>query len=277
MTGQVQYPNGTIDPHVCHTSCELLDAGTLSSWLSEIKTWMDSNPNDVVTILLVNGAGATASELASAYTRSGLSDYAYMPASSAATTTWPTLQELISNGTRAMNFVATLADNTGATYLMNEFDYIFENDYDNSEVSDFSCDVNRPSNLANDTSTAISSGYMPLMNHFLYENQLFGIQSPNESYANVTNGASGAGNLASAAATCASTYGKAPNFLLVDFTNMGPAIDTVDSLNGVSNPTGRTTLPTAALSETSAAAILLPGSSSLWMSLGAALLVVLSL
>ena len=118
---------------------------------------------------------------------------------------------------------------------------------------------------------------MPFMNHFLYENQLFGIQSPNESYANVTNGARGTGNLASAAATCASTYGKAPNFLLVDFTNMGPAIDTVDNLNGISNPTGRTTLPTEALSETSAASNSLSRPSSFWMGLGAALLVVLSL
>ena len=32
--------------HLCHSSCELLDAGKLSSWLSEIKTWLDKNKND---------------------------------------------------------------------------------------------------------------------------------------------------------------------------------------------------------------------------------------
>ncbi|EME45243.1 hypothetical protein DOTSEDRAFT_61803 [Dothistroma septosporum NZE10] len=256
VTGQVQYINGTTDLHVCHTSCELLDAGPLSSWLAETKTWMDGIPNDVVTILLVNGAGAT---------NSGLSGLAYKPANSIATIMWPTLQSLVNNGTRAVKFVATLAGKSGATYLMNEFDYIFENNYDNSGPRDFSCDDNRPSNLANETSTVISSGYMPLMKHFLYKNQLFDIQSQMSR------------NLASAAATCASKYGKAPTFLLFDSTNMGPAIAIVVGLNGVSNAIGRTRLPTEALSETSAAAVLLPQSSSLSLSLGAALLVVLSL
>jgi hypothetical protein len=32
--------------HLCHTSCELLDAGTLESWLREIKTWLDQNPHE---------------------------------------------------------------------------------------------------------------------------------------------------------------------------------------------------------------------------------------
>lgn len=118
LTAQVQTPTDSTALHVCHTSCALLDAGTLSSWLSEIKTWMDANPNDVVTILLVNGADATASALAEAYTNSSLADLAYTPSSLAATDSWPTLSALIGNGTRAMNFVATLDDNTAAPYLM---------------------------------------------------------------------------------------------------------------------------------------------------------------
>ena len=174
VTAQIQNPSDSTALHVCHTSCILLDAGTLESWLAEIKTWMDANPNEVVTILIVNGASATASEIAAAYTSSGMDSYAYTPANTTAHSGWPTLQTLISAGTRAMNFVADLNDNTGATYLMNEFTYIFENDYDNSSPSDFSCNVNRPTSLANQTATAISAGYMSLMNHFLYENQLFG-------------------------------------------------------------------------------------------------------
>lgn len=118
LTAQVQTPSDSTALHVCHSSCALLDAGTLSGWLSEIKTWMDSNPNDVVTILLVNGAGASASALAQAYTNSSMTDLSYTPSASGATESWPTLNSLISNGTRAMNFVATLDDNTAAPYLM---------------------------------------------------------------------------------------------------------------------------------------------------------------
>lgn len=95
-----------------------MDAGSLSDWLEEIRTWLDSNANDVVTVLLVNGADASASDLASAYTSSGLDQYSYTPSTSGATDTWPTLESLISNGTRAMNFVATLDDNSAAPYLM---------------------------------------------------------------------------------------------------------------------------------------------------------------
>lgn len=118
LTAQVQTPSDSSALHLCHSSCSLLDAGPLSNWLSEIKTWMDSNPNDVVTILLVNGAAASASALAEAYTISGMADLAYTPSSPAATETWPTLSSLISKGTRAMNFVATVDDNTAAPYLM---------------------------------------------------------------------------------------------------------------------------------------------------------------
>lgn len=155
VSAQVQTPNDTSsDLHVCHTSCSLLDAGTLESWLTEIKTWMDANPNDVVTILLVNGASASASELGAAYTASGMDQYAYTPTNTTAHSDWPTLQTLISAGTRSMNFVASLSDNAAATYLMNEFTYLVENDYDNSAPTDFSCQVSRPSSLANQAATA---------------------------------------------------------------------------------------------------------------------------
>lgn len=32
--------------HLCHSTCSLLDSGKLSTWLSEIKDWLDSNPNE---------------------------------------------------------------------------------------------------------------------------------------------------------------------------------------------------------------------------------------
>lgn len=103
------------------------------------------------------------------------------------------------------------------------------------------------------------------MNHFLYENQAFGIQSPNESYIETTNAprGGGAGNLGDHAATCASSYGKAPTFMLVDFFNVGPAIDVADNLNGIS-PTGRTQVSAAILSETSSAMSAVRTNSLLW-------------
>lgn len=247
LTGQVHNNNGSL--HMCHSSCALLDAGTLSDWLSEIKTWMDGNPNEVVTVLLVNSDDSSASALASAYTTAGITSYAYTPTSTTASSEWPTLQTLISSGKRLMNFVASLDDNSAAPYLMDEFTYIFENNYDNTSPSSFSCAANRPSTVT--TSSALQKNMMPLMNHFLYQtSNLFGttIESPDLGNISTTNSASGdTGALGTSATECTTTYGRAPTYLLVDFFNVGPAIETADKLNGITSPVGRTNVSVAAV------------------------------
>ena len=167
LTAQVQLADSSgSELHVCHSECDLLDAGTLSSWLTEVSTWLDSNPNEVVTVLLVNGASASGSDIAAAYQSAGIStDLTYTPTGSSSTSQrWPTLQSMISSGTRLVNFVDSI-DNTGPSFLMPQYNYIFENNYDVTTPSGFSCDANRPENL--DTSQAVSNNMMPLMNHFL--------------------------------------------------------------------------------------------------------------
>ena len=44
VSGQVHKSDS--EWHLCHTKCELLDAGKLSTWLGHIKDWLDQNPND---------------------------------------------------------------------------------------------------------------------------------------------------------------------------------------------------------------------------------------
>ncbi|KAI8938285.1 hypothetical protein NX059_005944 [Plenodomus lindquistii] len=238
--------------HLCHSSCDLLDAGSLTSWLTEIKTWMDANTNDVVTVLLVNSDAASASDLGSQFSSSGIDKLAYSPPSpSTIPTTWPTLDTLIGNNTRLMTFVASLSEPSPEhPYLMDEFTFMFENNFENINPSNYSCTPNRPTGLGTPAAAA-ESGRMFLMNHFLYENQLFGIQSPNETYANVTNAQTGYGSLGESVKNCTGVYGKPPSFVLVDFFNVGPAIASVDAANGVSDATGRRQLSTAAVTEES--------------------------
>lgn len=250
LTAQVHNNSGSWD--LCHTSCDLLSAGTLTSWLTEIKDWLDSNANEVVTILLVNSDDATAAELGAQYSAAHIESYAYEPDFSSAPSEWPTLQTLINNGTRLINFVADVTADSDYPYLLDEWTYIFENNYDNSDASNFSCTANRPSSVDGDTAAALKQNLMPLMNHFLYTTELLGIEEPDVSAVNVTNAPSGGtGNLGDAAAGCASTYGQAPTYLLVDFFNVGPAISTADTLNGVTDPVGRTNVSTALLSSSS--------------------------
>ena len=235
--------------HLCHSSCSLLDAGSLESWLSEIKTWMDANTNDVVTILLVNSDNATPANLGAQFTAAGIDKYAYTPPSTTTIPqTWPTLDTLIGNNTRLMTFVASLSQTSSDyPYLMDEFTFIFENSYDTSSPSNYSCNPDRPTSLGT-ASAALSSGRMFLMNHFLYESSSF-IQSPNETYANVTNAQTGLGSLGESVKQCTGVYGKPPNFVLVDFFNVGPAIASVDAANGVTSATGRKNISTAALTQ----------------------------
>ena len=228
---------------LCHSTCDLLDAGSLVSWLTSIKTWMDAHPSEVVTILLVNSDNATPAQLGAQFSSSGLDKLAYVPPStSSVPRTWPTLQSLINNGTRLMTFVASLKEPSAQyPYLMDEFTFIFENDFENESPSNYSCTPNRPTGLTESS----TGGRMFLMNHFLYSTQIFGIQQPNDTYVNVTNAGSGLGSLGTALQNCSGVYGKAPQFVLVDFFNVGPAIASVDRVNGVSGAVGRKSVTTA--------------------------------
>ena len=249
VTAQVHNSNN--EWHLCHTSCDLLDAGLLKDWLVEIKTWMDANPNDVVTILLVNSDHATPTQLSSEFVQSGIAPYGYVPPSDTTPPSngvWPTLQELITLKQRLMVFVASFNGETytpGQYYLMDEFAFIFENPFENNNASQFTCTANRPSAYKDNTQAAISSGRMSLVNHFLYTSTgLFDIDIPNVDAVNQTNSpGSAVGNLGYSANACQQEYGKQPTFLLVDFFDQGPAIATVDTLNGVTSPVGRTQPP----------------------------------
>lgn len=201
----------------------------------------------MVTVLLVNSDSASPSELSSYFEAANVTSYAYTPPiTTTAIATWPTLESLIANGTRLMTFVASLdpSTNTAAPYLMDEFTFIWENPYDVTSLSNFSCVPERPSAVDGNIEAAVSSGRMALMNHFLGEEQSFGIEVPDIDNITITNAPSGStGNLGGTAANCTALWGKPPTYILVDFFDQGPAISTVDKLNGIT-PLGRTS-PTA--------------------------------
>ena len=256
LTAQVH--NNNESWHLCHTSCSLLDAGLLSAWLSKIKAWMDMNPHDVVTLLLVNSDNASSEDLNTEFEAANITSYAYTPPSTTtALETWPTLQELIANSTRLVTFVASLAPatNTVAPYLLEEFTFVFENPYNVTSLSNFSCVADRPPTLQGQTAAAISSGRLPLVNHFLDTNVgIAGVDVPDTSNITTTNGQSGIGSLGEAASDCSAAYGKAPAFLLVDFFDEGSAISIVNSLNGIqASNTGQTQPATTAISSSGAA------------------------
>jgi hypothetical protein len=238
--------------HLCHTSCGLFDVGTFQTWLWEIHLWMAANPNEVITLVLVNMDGINAVELETEYARADIAHFGYVPEninhapapSSEFKKTWPTLGEMIDKGSRLVTFVQPLnPDPMNAPYLLNEFDFVWENPYDVRNATDFACKPDRPSNTTT-VDQERDSGKLMLMNHMLYWQQAMGIEVPDIRNINNTNSWDSTGGLGKHMTQCGQIVAKQPTFVLVDFFNVGPAIKAVDIFNGVDNPVGRKNVTT---------------------------------
>ena len=67
--------------HFCHTSCALFDGGTVEAYLDKVKTFLDANPNEVLTLLFTNPEGLSLPDVWDPpFQASGVADLAYVPA-----------------------------------------------------------------------------------------------------------------------------------------------------------------------------------------------------
>lgn len=199
-----------------------------------------------MTLLLVNSDGAPAGDIDAEFKAADLLSHVYTPQTrSTAPASWPTLQQLIQAKTRLLVFVASVGNDPSTPYLMDEFDYFFETQFEVTSPSNFSCTPHRPQSVQNNLNTAISSNRLALVNHFLGSEDGLGIVSPNVDIIETTNSPDdGEGTLGSEAKKCTQQYNnRKPTFFLVDFFDQGPAIKVIDSLNGVTNPVGRKEIP----------------------------------
>ncbi|KAI1331765.1 PLC-like phosphodiesterase [Xylariaceae sp. FL0255] len=220
MTTQTHLENGVVEN--CHTSCAELDAGSLESYLSTVKTWMDSNPNEVVTLLITNGDDIPITMFGDAFDSAGLTQYTFSPSGTLAMGDWPTLGDLISAGTRLVTFMDYYADPSQVSYILDEFTYIFETPFDPLYSTISACNVDRPPNSDGD-------GLMILANHNLnYE--ILGIDIPDLADAAKTNSVS---NISAQNDECQTLHGRKANIVLLDYVSVGEAIAAQDSLNGV--------------------------------------------
>jgi hypothetical protein len=264
LQAQVHLHNDVLT--LCHTACSLLSAGPLQNWLSAIKTWLDSHPNDVVTLVLVNSATAPVDKFGGVFAASGLSSYGYVPEQAidvlaeaegngtTTTTTWPSLREMIDANKRLVVFLTNISPSPAHPYLLDEFQHIFETAYEVTSPNDFSCTIDRPSSVSGGSvSDAVGRGMMGCLNHFAYSSVTDGISVPNLGAietvnsgwkgGNGTEGGEGErkerGGLGWHMDLCVQGEwnGKRPNFVLVDFWDKGDVLDVGDRLNGVEGAT----------------------------------------
>ncbi|KAI9570387.1 PLC-like phosphodiesterase [Boletus coccyginus] len=208
---QVQTHNLTGVIQLCHTSCSLYDGGPLSTYLATVKSWLDANSDEVLSLLIVNSDGFPPAAYDTVFKGAGLDTMSYAPPSaSIPATQWPTLGSLIDSRKRLITFMDTSADFDSVPYIIDEFSNIWETPYD--VTTTFDCSVNR--------TQGNPSTQMYLINHFL-DTLLLGQPVPDPSQANQTNAVSGENSLGQQVSLCVSENGRNPNFMLVDFYEYG--------------------------------------------------------
>jgi hypothetical protein len=199
VQGQTHYVNDTL--YYCHTSCDILNVGTVESQLKTIADWVADHPYDVVTVLIGNGDLIDIEPYVAPIQDSGLGKYAYTPPKiPMALGDWPTLEELILTQKRVIIFMDYNANQTSVPYVIDEFTNMWESTFSPTDDA-FPCNVQRPPGL----SLADAQNRLYMANHNLNEEiSLFGssLLVPNTVQINQTNAVSGNGSLGQMAQTC---------------------------------------------------------------------------
>ncbi|CAD6577111.1 MAG: Ribosome bioproteinsis protein brx1 [Tremellales sp. Tagirdzhanova-0007] len=227
---QIQTHNAADGIHLCHTSCSLLDGGTLESYLTKLAGWLQVNPGDVVTLVMVNIDDLAPTAFTSAFNASGAVDRTYSPPNATLSLDeWPTLSELTNANTNLVVFMDTQADFSSVPYLIDEFSHMFEDAYDVTNPT-WDCSANR--------STGNPGSSMMLINHFLdltytiAGTQLF---VPDKTSINTTNSEN---SIDQHVNNCQNIWGRNPNVILLDFydSNGNSPFDVAAALNGLAAP-----------------------------------------
>ncbi|GMF69064.1 unnamed protein product [Aspergillus oryzae] len=191
--------------YLCHSSCELLNVGTLEAYLTRVTKWMKAHPYDVVTILMGNSDYVDPGNFTAPVQNSGLMDLVYTPAKiPMALDDWPTLSNMIFSGKRAVMFLDYQANQTAYPWLMDEFSQLWETPFSPTD-RDFPCDVQRPPDLAaNDAKNRL---YMANHNLNIQMDVLnLDLLIPNTALLNETNNVTGYGSLGLMASNCTSKF-----------------------------------------------------------------------
>ncbi|KAK6856667.1 hypothetical protein PG995_006854 [Apiospora arundinis] len=221
LTAQTHDKDGAVE--LCHTLCLLLDAGPLQNYLSDVKAWMDANPNEVVTLLLTNGDGIDINKFADAFKAAGLDTYAYTPGAQLTMDEWPTLGTMVSNKQRLVVFMDYHADTSKVPWILDEFKYYFETPFDTTDANFAQCTLDRPQSASPD-------GRMYIVNHFLDIELFPGVLIPNLGAAGTTNSLS---SILAQSDLCYNQYKRTPNVVLLDFVSIGDAMKAQDTLNNL--------------------------------------------
>jgi hypothetical protein len=199
----VHYDKG--DVYLCHGYC-IAGQRLLVLGLADIRAFLDTHPREVVTVIFESYV--TAADTEAAFIESGLLAYAHVQDPAAP---WPTLQQMIDSGHR----LVVLTDHEGHTlpWYMDVWDHAFETHYHFESPEELSCDPNRGS----------PDNALFILNHFLTSP----LASPE-----LADQINHDPLFLDRAQTCQSEGEHLPNFVTVDFYDIGDVFGVVNALNG---------------------------------------------
>ncbi|KAL6159133.1 hypothetical protein ACJQWK_03657 [Exserohilum turcicum] len=218
-------PNQTSAIRLCHTSCDLLDVGLLSTYLATVKTWLDTNPYEVISIMMGNNNNdqfrIAPADYASAFADADMTSYLWVPpAPSMNLSDWPTLSEMILQNKRVVVMLDYNANQTQVPWLLDEFSYQWQTPFSPTDPS-FPCTEQRPAGQA----AAVSRNRMYMLNHNLnVAVDLAGLSQiliPAYSLLDQVNAVSGNASVGANVDNCTQMWDRPPNWILVDYYNYG--------------------------------------------------------
>jgi len=188
----------------------LLGTIPLSDIFNDIKTFLDNNPNEIVTIILE--CYVTANDIEDEINQSGLSSYLYTHNNSIG---WPTLENMIDNDNRLVIFTDEDDASSSQSWYHYVWDYAVETHYSVNTINDFICNFNR-GDPVND---------LFIFNHFVTDAILgYGLYTE-------SNDVNSNPFFITRALDCQTQTNKFPNFVTVDYYELGDGLAVVDELN----------------------------------------------
>ncbi|MBL8715331.1 MAG: hypothetical protein JNL79_05015 [Myxococcales bacterium] len=190
--------------YLCHANCRL-GRRPLVEGLCDVTAHLDAHRGEIVSIIFETYVRDA--DLAQGLEAAGLSGYAYTHPGGA----WPKLGALVTADTRAILFVES--GGGSPAYLHAAWQHIQDTPYTYAKASEFTCALNRGKR----------SNPLFLINHW--------VQDPLANPARAAE-VNGEAVLLGRAKACAAEVGRPPNFLGVDFYDLGDAVKVAKTLSG---------------------------------------------
>jgi len=190
---------------LCHGSCALGKRPFVDA-LRDLRMFLDCHPAEVITLILE--AHIDEATTARAFEDAGL--LPYLDEQSSDAVAWPTLGEMIRSGRRLVVF--TESSEVTLPWHHQAYAFMWDTNYAARSASDFRCDVLRGSR----------GHQLFLLNHFLTA------PIASLSLAEMVNHDP---LLIDRARACQSDTDDLPNFVALDFVELGDLLTTVDALN----------------------------------------------